>query len=326
MSTITGKGDLPPAPGVKDLKRLTERIRELEAELAEHRSAGETIRLNTEQLEQQVFRRTAELEAAKNEAEAANRAKSSFIANMSHDLRTPLNAIIGFSHVLSSGMAGPVTAEQKEYLGDIYASGMRLLGLINDILDLSRMEADKLTLEIAEFELRDTVNGTISMFREKARKHDVEVSAEIASDVGKLAADERKIKQVLFNLLSNAINHTPAGGSVRVRARTVQSSESKVQSERGANSELRTMNSELDRDFMEISVADTGAGIPPEVQEQLFQPVAIGERPLIGKAGSGLGLYLCRKIVELHGGSISAKSEPGRGSIVTVMLPEKKAA
>jgi PAS domain S-box-containing protein len=242
-----------------------------------------------------------ELELRRQEAEAANRTKSDFLANMSHELRTPLNAIIGFSDLMVRGMAGPLAGDQKEYLGDILGSGQHLLSLINDILDLSKVEAGKMEFEPAEFDLADLVGSSLSLFREKALKHGIRLAAQTAAGAIRVYGDERRIKQVVFNLVSNAMKFTPDGGSVSVRTKAVE------------------INGE---DHAEISVADTGIGMTLEEQRQLFQPFRqLGDHLTKRHEGTGLGLALCKKFVEAHSGSIAVESAPGHGSTFTVRLP-----
>ncbi|MBI5213562.1 MAG: HAMP domain-containing histidine kinase [Nitrospirae bacterium] len=240
-------------------------------------------------------------EEAKFQAEAANKAKSEFLANMSHELRTPLNAIIGFSEVMLEGIGGTVNDKQKEFLKDIKGSGDHLLSLINDILDLSKIEAGKMELEPSEFNLKELIEGSLVMVKEKAFKHKIKVRAEVEDEIRSIVADERKIKQVAFNLLSNAMKFTPDGGSVFVRAK------------------------KAGEDCVEISVKDNGIGISPEDRKKLFQPFQQLETTLKKKhAGTGLGLNLCKKFVELHGGSIRVESEVGKGSKFIFVIPVKQ--
>ena len=224
--------------------------------------------------------------------ESASRHKSEFLASMSHELRTPLNAIIGFSEVLREEMFGPLNERQADYLNDILTSGRHLLSLINDILDLSKVEAGKMELELSTFFLPAVLEGGLTMIRERALGHGISLGLDAAPDVDEITADERKVKQVVFNLLSNAVKFTPDGGRIDLSARI-------------SNGEL------------EVAVRDTGIGIAPEDQERVFEEFQqAGQRE-----GSGLGLALSRSFVELHGGRLRLESEPGVGSTFTFTLP-----
>jgi len=241
-----------------------------------------------------------ELKEAMMQAQAANKAKSDFLLNMSHELRTPLNAIIGFSEMMIEGHAGRINKRQKEYLNDILESGKHLLSLISDILDLSKIEAGKIELELREINLGKLLEGSIAMFREKAIKHRIKTALEIDEKIGNIVADERKIKQIMFNLLGNAFKFTPDGGKVTVTAR-------------------------LEGDYIEVSVEDTGIGIAKEDIPKLFQPFQQLESPLTKKyEGTGLGLSLCKKFVELHGGKIWVESQIGRGSKFIFTIPANR--
>jgi len=232
--------------------------------------------------------------------EVASQHKSEFLANMSHELRTPLNAIIGFSEVLTDRMFGELNEKQEEYLKDIYASGTHLLSLINDILDLSKIEAGRMELELTDFDIPTALDNAIVLVRERAARHGISLHKSIDERLGQIQADERKVRQVVLNLLSNAIKFTPEGGRIEVLAAPKD----------GA---------------VEVSVSDTGVGIAPEDQETVFE-----EFRQVGTAakkveGTGLGLTLCRKFVELHGGRIWVKSEVGVGSTFTFSLPLRSA-
>jgi signal transduction histidine kinase len=232
--------------------------------------------------------------------EVASQHKSEFLANMSHELRTPLNAIIGFSEVLSDRMFGELNEKQEEYLKDIYASGIHLLSLINDILDLSKIEAGRMELELTDFDLPTALDNALMLVRERAGRRGITLQTSVDERLGQIQADERKIRQVVLNLLSNAIKFTPEGGRIEVAA--------------------------VPRDgLVEVSVSDTGVGIAPEDQEAVFEEfrqVGTAERKA---EGTGLGLTLCRKFVELHGGRIWVKSQVGGGSTFTFRLPLRNA-
>jgi len=214
---------------------------------------------------------------------------------MSHELRTPLNAIIGFSQVLKERMYGDLNPKQADYVDDVLSSGQHLLDLINDILDLAKVEAGRMELQRATFALPPLLDNAMTLVRERAIRQGIGLSAAIDPSVGLLEADERKVKQILFNLLSNAVKFTPGGGQVTLAATAVE-------------------------DEVEISVRDTGVGINAEDQGRIFE-----EFYQVGRAktqeGTGLGLALTRRLVELHHGRLSVESTPGVGSTFTVILP-----
>jgi signal transduction histidine kinase len=237
-----------------------------------------------------------EIEQKSRELETASRHKSEFLANMSHELRTPLNAIIGFSEVLTERMFGELNEKQEEYLKDIHASGQHLLSLINDILDLSKIEAGRMELELTDFDLPTAIDNALTLVRERAARRGISLEKSIDERLGQVRADERKVRQIVLNLLSNAIKFTPEGGRVEVRAVPVDGS-------------------------VEVSVSDTGVGIAPEDQEAIFE-----EFRQVGTAakkveGTGLGLALSRKFIELHSGRIWVKSQVGVGARFTFTLP-----
>jgi GAF domain-containing protein len=240
-----------------------------------------------------LFREIADKSA---QLEAASRHKSEFLANMSHELRTPLNAIIGFSEVLVDRMFGELNEKQDEYLKDIYASGQHLLSLINDILDLAKIEAGRMELEAADFDLPGAIDNALILVRERASRRGITLGQSVDERLGPIRGDERKVKQVLLNLLSNALKFTPEGGRIDVGA------------------EVRNGDAL-------VSVKDTGVGIAPEDQEAVFE-----EFRQVGTAdkkveGTGLGLALSRKFIELHGGKIWVTSALGAGSTFTFTLP-----
>ena len=241
-----------------------------------------------------------EIQDKSRQLEVANKHKSEFLANMSHELRTPLNAIIGFSEVLQEKLFGDVNEKQSDYLNDIHSSGKHLLGLINDILDLSKVEAGRMELDLATFGVASALSNAMTLVRERAQRHNVALRMEVDPGLGEVAADERKLKQILVNLLTNAVKFTPDGGSVEVTARR-------------------------EPDALVIAVRDTGIGIAPEDQEAVFEEFRqVGRHYTNKQEGTGLGLALTKKFVELHGGRIWVESEPGKGSTFTFTIPVKR--
>jgi len=260
---------------------------ELEALAGQFNDMSDELRRSYADLERKVEERTEQLAVA-------NRHKSEFLANMSHELRTPLNAIIGFSEALREKMFGELNAKQEEYLNDIHASGRHLLSLINDILDLSKIEAGRMELDVSSFSAPGTLEGTMSLVRERAQRKAIALSLEVDPAIGEVRADERKFKQILLNLLSNAIKFTPEGGRIAVDAH-------------------------LNGAGLEIAVSDNGIGIAPKDQASVFEEFRqVGPRA----EGTGLGLALTKRFVELHGGSIRLDSAPGQGTTFTFTLPQ----
>ena len=238
-----------------------------------------------------------EIEDKSRQIEAANRHKSEFLANMSHELRTPLNAIIGFSEVLGERLFGELNEKQAEYTEDILSSGRHLLSLINEILDLSKVEAGRMELELATFDLPLAIDNARTFVRERATRHGITLDVTIDERLGDFVGDERKIKQILLNLLSNAVKFTPEGGRIGIDARQADG-------------------------VVEISVSDTGVGIAPEDQARIFEEFRqVGADYAHKSEGTGLGLTLAKKFVELHGGRIWVESEVGKGSTFTFTLP-----
>ncbi len=229
------------------------------------------------------------------ELENASKHKSEFLANMSHELRTPLNAVIGFSEVLQDQLFGALNDKQAEYVADIHTSGRHLLTLINDILDLSKIEAGRMDLQPTTFALADVVQSSVALLRERATRESIALSVDIYPEIGVIEADERMVKQVLFNLLTNALKFTPKNGHVDVSAR-------------------------VDGDNVVVSVRDDGVGITTADQARIFEEFQqVGTSHL--QEGTGLGLAISRRFVELHGGSLGVVSELGHGSVFSFTLP-----
>ena len=261
-----------------------------EIELVESFARQAAIAIENVRLFKEIQQKSAQLEIA-------NRHKSEFLANMSHELRTPLNAIIGFSDVLLQKMFGELNEQQADYLEDIRSSGTHLLTLINDILDLSKIEAGRMELELAPFSLVAALNNAVTLVRERAQSHGIKLELDVAPQLDTVVADERKLKQVVVNLLANAVKFTPDGGTV-------------------------TLHADRDDGTVRLAVKDTGIGIAPADQQRIFEEFQqAGTQTEKSREGTGLGLTLSRRMVELHGGTITVDSAPGKGSTFTVALP-----
>jgi len=290
----------------KDLSVLRMSAEIIGSAIERHDAAEELSILNTAlsglnaQLEERVNERTHQLGEAVAAANAANQAKSDFLASMSHELRTPLNAVIGFSQVLQEQLFGPLNSKQTEYIDNILTSGQHLLALINDVLDLSKIEAGKSVLELSPVKMASLVQDSLLMIKEKAAKKHIGLNINLgaAAEELELEADARKIKQVMFNLLSNAVKFTPDDGKIVIG---VERSDGRVL----------------------VSVADSGIGIPAEAQGKLFTDFYQVQGGLVSKTqGTGLGLAISKRLVEMHGGRIWVKSDgPDKGSVFAFEIP-----
>ncbi len=237
-----------------------------------------------------------ELEQKNRQLEIADRHKSEFLANMSHELRTPLNAIIGFSEVLKDGLFGDLQPKQSEYISDIHGSGHHLLSLINDILDLSKIEAGRMELAVTKFDLPSAVDNAVMLVRERAQRRQVGLTVQVDKRLNSFAGDERKFKQILLNLLSNAVKFTPEGGTISVAAGPTD-------------------------DGIQVAVADTGIGIAPQHQAAIFEAFTqVGTDYATKREGTGLGLTLAKQFVEMHGGRMWVESQPSKGATFTFTL------
>jgi PAS domain S-box-containing protein len=255
------------------------------------------------------------------ELEDASRMKSAFLANMSHELRTPLNAIMGFSEVLRDGLIGELTDQQRMLTRKIFGSGQHLLSLINDILDLSKVEAGKMILELEPVPVWSLFVNSLSIIREKATTRRISLRIDGAEDMGSIQIDARKVKQIVYNLLSNAVKFTHDGGQVTLRAGRVPRAEVGRRSGARTARSFPLADSEF-AEFLEISVTDSGIGISPEGLAHLFTPFSQIDSGLARKfEGTGLGLAMVKLLAELHGGVVAVESAVGQGSCFTVWLP-----
>ena len=248
-----------------------------------------------QEMEQRIIQRTAELAAAMEAAQAADRIKSAFLATMSHELRTPLNSIIGFTGIMLQGLAGPLNPEQQKQMTMVQNSSRHLLALINDVLDISKIEAGQLDLSLGSFDLGPSIEKTVKLVSPLAEHKGIHLQVNIAPDVGTITTDQRRLEQVLLNLLSNAVKFTEKG-HVRIDCRT-------------------------ENDHYLLSFTDTGIGMQPEEIAKIFQPFHQIDTGLARKReGTGLGLSICKKIIEMMGGSISVESRWEQGSTFTVSI------
>jgi PAS domain S-box-containing protein len=272
------------------------RVTAIIRDISERRTAEERLRRVQEDYTQQLADTNAELEMTNRELERANRLKSEFLASMSHELRTPLHTIIGFSELLAEELEGPLNEKQQRFVRHIHTDSLHLLELINDVLDISKIEADRLELRPEAFDLTALVAESLASVRSlaEAKSHKLETALDVPTA---LEADRLRIKQVLVNLLSNAIKFTPEGGRIRLEA-------------------------SVQEPFVVVSVSDTGVGIPPEEHESIFDKFhQVGATTKGVREGTGLGLAITKRLVEQHGGTISVQSQPQRGSTFVFTLP-----
>ncbi|MFN2298892.1 MAG: ATP-binding protein [Anaerolineales bacterium] len=292
---------------VSDAEGNVSEILSIGTDITERKRAEEAVRELNATLEQRVAERTAELAVAKDRAEAADRLKSAFLATMSHELRTPLNSIIGFTGILLQNLAGPLTEEQRKQLTMVRDSARHLLALINDVLDISKIEAGQLEVIIEPFDLRASLEKVLGLVRPLAEKKGLALDIRLAPEIGSFDGDARRVEQILINLLNNAVKFTDEGG---------------ITLEAG----YAPYPYRAPRTALRISITDTGIGIKPEDLQSLFQPFHQIDTGLTRRhEGTGLGLAICRRLAELLGGEIRAESEWGKGSVFSLILPVKEA-
>jgi signal transduction histidine kinase len=334
LAHISGRiaeGDFDQNIEIQGSGELSSLIRAFSLMIERLRSYRQRVEQYQGDLEQKIRARTGQLEKLLGQAqeltqraEAANRSKSEFLANMSHELRTPLNHIIGFTELLSAKTVGDLNPDQEEYLNDVLTSSRHLLSLINDILDLSKVEAGKMQLELSEVNIRELVSGSLTMVKEKALKQRIRLNTHVEDGLESIQCDGRKVKQVLYNLLSNAVKFTPPGGAVEIGASLWRGNQAGGVGGNGGPPKQIDWAPEEGRMYLQIWVSDTGIGIRQEDLERIFQPFEQADGSHSRQyQGTGLGLSLTRRLAELHGGVVWAQSQgPGRGSRFNALITD----
>ena len=293
-----------PASGMLGEDRAAEELRAYVQHLGQRKQADEELRRHREHLEELIVERTAELAIALERAQKADRIKSAFLGTMSHELRTSLNSIIGFTGILLQGLAGPLNPEQQKQLNMVYDSAKHLLALINDVLDISKIEAGQLEIVSEPFDMRQAIEKVVQTVTPLAEKKGLVLLTRVAPEVGRITSDRRRVEQILINLVNNAIKFTPG-------KRDASSEQGRVRIE-----------CEVSDGWLVTRVADTGIGIKPEGMDTLFEAFRQIDTGLTRRhEGTGLGLSICKRLVEMLGGEIWVESKWGVGSTFIVTLP-----
>lgn len=316
----SGQGEQYVREGQKDTDELHEITKSFNKLMDNFQASNQALQNSIEEIAERK-KIEAALKTAKKQAEAASMAKSRFLANMSHEFLTPLNAVIGFSQLLNTKTHGELNEKQIKYIQNVMESGQYLMRLVKGILELAKIETQSVQLKLSAFNIKDELQGAVNMILATAEKKEISITLDLQPDMRPITADQEKLKQIVLNLLNNAVKFTPIGGSIVLDAKTRMGSDLQVPGSGEQNTFVPLLDMEMN--FLQISVSDTGVGVKSEDQERVFsifeQVDMSSKRPF---SGTGLGLAMSRKFVELHKGKIWVESEgQDKGSRFTFVLP-----